>query len=52
MRVVIDMQGAQSSENRHRGIGRYSLAISKAMTQLRGGHEVFLVLNGSFTDSI
>ena len=30
MRIVIDMQGAQSTGSRNRGIGRYTQAIAKA----------------------
>jgi len=52
MRLVIDMQGAQSAENRHRGIGRYSLALSKEMVRLRGQHDVVLALNGLFPETI
>ena len=29
MRIVVDMQGAQSIGSRARGIGRYSMAFSK-----------------------
>lgn len=52
MRIVIDMQGAQSSESRTRGIGRYTLALCKEMARLRGKHEVVLALNGLFADSV
>lgn len=51
MRIVIDLQGAQS-ENRFRGIGRYSLALAQGMARLRGEHEVLIALNGAFQDSI
>ncbi|QTP58887.1 glycosyltransferase family 4 protein [Billgrantia antri] len=51
MRIVIDMQGAQS-ESRFRGIGRYTMSVSKAIARNRGKHEVFLVLNGLFHDTI
>jgi len=52
MRIVIDMQGAQSSGSRHRGIGRYTLALAQAITRHRGTHEVLLALNGGFPESI
>ncbi len=52
MRIVIDLQGAQSKGSRHRGIGRYTLALSKEMARLRGEHEVILVLNGLLPDAI
>ena len=51
MRIVIDMQGAQT-ESRFRGIGRYSLAFAKAVVQNAQQHQVFLVLNGLFTETI
>jgi len=52
MRLVIDMQGAQSSSSRHRGIGRYTLALAQAIARNRGSNEVFLCLSGLFPDSI
>jgi glycosyltransferase involved in cell wall biosynthesis len=52
MRIVIDMQGAQSSGSRHRGIGRYTLALAQAMVRNRGEDEVMLALSGLFPDSV
>ena len=51
MRIVIDMQGAQS-ESRFRGIGRYSLSIAQAMVRNAGDHEIILVLNGMLPDTV
>lgn len=51
MRIVIDMQGAQS-ESRYRGIGRYSLSLSLAIARHRGQQEVILALNGAFPETI
>src|SRR5690554_4859444 len=51
MRIVLDLQGAQT-ESRYRGIGRYTVSFAKAIARNRGEHEVFLVLNGLFQDSI
>ena len=51
MRIVIDMQGAQTA-SRFRGIGRYSRALALAMAQNAGEHEIFLALNGAFPESI
>lgn len=51
MRIVIDMQGAQTG-NRFRGIGRYTLALSRAIIKNRDKHEVILALNGAFPDSV
>lgn len=51
MRIVIDMQGAQT-ESRFRGIGRYTLALAKAIVQNRGEHEIILALSGLFPETI
>jgi glycosyltransferase involved in cell wall biosynthesis len=51
MRIVIDMQGAQTS-SRFRGIGRYTLSFAQAVVRNRGEHEVILVLSGLFPDTI
>jgi glycosyltransferase involved in cell wall biosynthesis len=52
MKLVIDLQGAQTLGSRHRGIGRYTLALVKAIIRNRGDHEVVLLLNGLFHDTI
>jgi len=52
MRIVIDMQGAQSEGSRNRGIGRYSLSFALAMVRNRGEHEIILALNGLFPETI
>lgn len=51
MRIVIDLQGAQSSGSRNRGIGRYSTALALSMCRNRGKHEIVLALNGAFAES-
>ncbi|OXI48070.1 glycosyltransferase family 4 protein [Burkholderia aenigmatica] len=51
MRIVIDLQGAQG-ESRNRGIGRYSLSLAKAIAKNRGRHDVIIVLNSVFRDTI
>ena len=51
MRIVIDMQGAQTV-SRFRGIGRYTLNFVKSLVQNRGSHEIYLALNGLFTETI
>lgn len=51
MRIVIDLQGAQTA-SRHRGIGRYSLALALAMVKRRASHEILIVLNGLFPETI
>lgn len=51
MRIVIDLQGAQSA-SRDRGIGRYSLSLAQAIVRNCGGHEVIIALNGLFPDTV
>lgn len=51
MRIVIDLQGSQSS-SRFRGIGRYSLSLAKAIASNSGNHEVLIVLNGLFPETV
>ncbi|KWI94635.1 glycosyl transferase family 1 [Burkholderia ubonensis] len=51
MRIVVDMQGAQSLNSRNRGVGRYTESIVKAMIRNRGDHEIVLALNGLFEES-
>ncbi len=51
MRIVIDMQGAQTA-SRFRGIGRYSLSFAHAVINEGHGHEVLLLLNGLFPETI
>ena len=52
MRIVFDMQACQSPGSRHRGIGRYTLAHVRAFIRLAVDHEVILVLNNAFSESI
>lgn len=52
MRIVIDLQGAQSLGSRTRGIGRYTMALARAIVRNSKDHEIFLVLNGLFPETI
>ena len=52
MRIVIDMQGAQTTGSRNRGIGRYTLSLVHALLRQRGDHQISLALNGLFPESI
>ena len=52
MRIVIDLQGAQSEDGRNRGIGRYSLSLAQAVVRNSGEHDIFIALNGLFPDTI
>lgn len=51
MRLVIDLQAAQAG-NRFRGIGRYSLSLTRALLRHNQNHEVIIVLSGLFPKSI
>ena len=51
MRIVIDMQGAQSAGSKNRGIGRYTISFAKALISNKANHEIILLLNGSFVDA-
>lgn len=51
MRIVIDLQGAQGG-SRHRGIGRYTLALALAMARYRGDNEIIIMLNGLLHETI
>lgn len=52
MRIVIDMQGAQSTASGNRGVGRYARALVRGIIRHKGKHEVLLVLNAAFGESI
>lgn len=51
MLLLLDLQGCQNG-SRHRGIGRYSLSLAKALLRNRGSHRVMLLLNGLFADTL
>lgn len=52
MKIIIDLQGAQSTGSRNRGIGRYSLSITKAILEKRKEHEVIILLSSLFPEEI
>lgn len=52
MRIVIDMQGAQTPGSRQRGIGRYTMSLVQALVRQGAGHDIVLALNAAFPDSI
>lgn len=52
MRIVIDLQGAQSPTSWNRGIGRYATSLVSAMIRNGKQHEFHIVLNGAFPESI
>ncbi|PCJ93601.1 MAG: glycosyl transferase family 1 [Porticoccaceae bacterium] len=52
MRIIIDLQGAQSTGSRNRGVGRYSLSLAQAIGRNCGKHEIIIALNGLFPETI
>lgn len=54
MRIVVDLQGAQTPSSRNRGIGRYTMALVKALLPIAhaAGHEVLIACNNAFPASI
>jgi glycosyltransferase involved in cell wall biosynthesis len=52
MRIVVDLQAAQGP-SRHRGIGRYAMALTQSLARNNGGgHEIIVALNGLLADTI
>lgn len=51
MRIVLDLQGCQTA-SADRGIGRYSLALAKAIANNAGPHEILLSLNTHFPERL
>jgi glycosyltransferase involved in cell wall biosynthesis len=51
MRILLDLQGAQNN-SRYRGIGRYSLALAKGIARNAARHQVFILLNSLFSETI
>ena len=51
MRILIDLQPCQNG-SRHRGIGRYSMAITRAILKLGSTHQFIIALNQSFPEAI
>jgi len=52
LHIVLDLQACQSPGGRRRGIGRYSLALAKAMAAYPRGHDVTVLLNTAMSESI
>lgn len=52
MRIVIDLQACQTTGSRFRGIGRYSFALTNAILKNAGSHDVHIMLNGMFPETI
>jgi glycosyltransferase involved in cell wall biosynthesis len=52
VKLLLDLQGCQSGGSRNRGIGRYSLALAQAIARHGGAHEIWLLLNGGFPETV
>lgn len=46
MRLIVDMQGEQSSVSRDQGIGRYTKSLVTALLRQGISHEIVLAFNG------
>jgi len=51
VRLIIDMQGAQA-QSRERGIGRYTRAFVHGLIRQNKTHQIILVLNGQFPETL
>jgi glycosyltransferase involved in cell wall biosynthesis len=51
MRIILDLQSVQGP-SRNRGIGRYSLQLSKALIQQAKNHEIYIALNAHPIESV
>lgn len=51
MRILIDLQAAQTEASCGRGVGRYTEALAQAMIQERLGDQVLLAVNGVYKES-
>lgn len=52
MKIVIDLQGMQTNASRHRGVGRYTMNLVRALLRSGSEHDYVLALNGALADSI
>lgn len=52
MRIVVDLQGAQSVHSRAGEVGESSLRLLQEMIRHRGEHEIVIALNGLFPETI
>ena len=52
MRIVIDVQGAQSSGSAFRGIGRYTMGLAQGIARWRGHHDVIIAASDAFPESL
>ncbi|MCX7338313.1 MAG: glycosyltransferase, partial [Alphaproteobacteria bacterium] len=51
MRILIDLQSIQGG-SKNRGIGRYALSLTQSMVKHKGDHDILILINGSFADTV
>lgn len=51
MRIILDLQACQAS-SMHRGISRYSMALALAMARNSASHDLRIILNQDYPDSV
>lgn len=52
MKILLDLQGCQAVGSRDRGIGRYSLALAQSIIAQAAQHDVHVLLNGRFPETV
>ena len=52
MRIVIDLQAAQSNSSGKRGVGRYSRDLTLALLKMQTKHEIIVALNGCYPNEV
>lgn len=52
MRILLDLQGVQTISSRNRGIGRYTQALAEGIIRNAGPHEIWILLNGHFPETV
>ena len=45
MKILLDLQGGQT-ESRRRGIGRYTIALTRGILRNAGNHDVWVAMTG------
>jgi glycosyltransferase involved in cell wall biosynthesis len=51
MRLIYDLFPSQTASG-HRGIGRFTRALARAMACARGGHDMYALSNGAYPESV
>lgn len=51
MKILLDLQACQTEGSRTRGIGRYSMALARAMLEVGQGHEFWVLLHAGYPEA-